>query len=137
MPETLPPSQTYAQAGVDIPLAAGIKKRIAELARGTHRSEVLSGVGFFGGLYEFKGYQNPVLVSSVDSVGTKIKIAIAMGKHDTVGIDIVNHCINDIFTSGAEPIFFLDYIGIGKLVPEKVEAIVQGLAKACQAAGCA
>ncbi|MBI2836198.1 MAG: phosphoribosylformylglycinamidine cyclo-ligase [Chloroflexi bacterium] len=137
MSETLPPSQTYAQAGVDIPLATGIKKRIAELARGTHRSEVLSGVGFFGGLYEFKGYQNPVLVSSVDSVGTKIKIAIAMGKHDTVGIDIVNHCVNDIFTSGAEPIFFLDYIGIGKLVPEKVEAIVRGLAEACREAGCA
>ncbi|MBI2852763.1 MAG: phosphoribosylformylglycinamidine cyclo-ligase [Chloroflexi bacterium] len=137
MPETSPAGQTYAGAGVDIPLAAGVKKRIAELARATHRPEVLSGIGFFGGLYEFKGYQNPVLVSSVDSVGTKVKIAIATGKHDTVGIDIVNHCVNDIFTSGAEPIFFLDYIGIGKMVPEKVEALVRGLARACREAGCA
>jgi len=94
-------------------------------------------VGFFGGLFEFKGYQQPVLVSSVDQVGTKTKIAVALGKHDTVGIDIVSHCVNDIFTCGAEPIFFLDYIGMGKMVPEKVEAIAQGLAKACRDVGCA
>jgi len=98
---------------------------------------VLGGVGFFGGLFEFKGYQQPVLVSSVDQVGTKTKIAVALGKHDTVGIDIVSHCVNDIFTCGAEPIFFLDYIGMGKMVPEKVEAIAQGLAKACRDVGCA
>jgi phosphoribosylformylglycinamidine cyclo-ligase len=94
-------------------------------------------VGFFGGLYEFKGYKEPLLVSSVDQVGTKTKIAVALGRHDTVGIDIVSHCANDIFTCGAEPIFFLDYIGMGKMVPEKVEAIVRGLAKACRDVGCA
>jgi len=97
----------------------------------------LSGVGFFGGLFEFKGYKEPVLVSSTDSVGTKLKIANALAKHDTIGIDIVNHCVNDIFTCGAEPLFFLDYIGIGKLVPEKAEAIAQGLAQACREVGCA
>jgi len=97
----------------------------------------LSGVGFFGGLFEFKGYHQPVLVSSTDSVGTKLKIACALAMHDTIGIDIVNHCVNDIFTCGAEPLFFLDYIGIGKLLPEKVEAIVKGLAQACREVGCA
>jgi phosphoribosylformylglycinamidine cyclo-ligase len=97
----------------------------------------LGGVGFFGGLFEFKGYKKPVLVSSIDQVGTKTKIANALDKHDTVGIDIVSHCINDIFTGGAEPLFFLDYIGMGKMVPEKVEAIVKGLASACRDAGCA
>ncbi len=97
----------------------------------------MSGVGFFGGLFELKGYKEPVLVSSTDSVGTKLKIANALGKHDTIGIDIVNHCVNDILTCGAEPLFFLDYIGIGKLVPEKVEAIAKGLAQACREVGCA
>lgn len=94
-------------------------------------------MGFFGGLFEFKGYQTPVLVSSVDGVGTKLKIACTLAKHDTIGIDIVNHCVNDILTCGAEPLFFLDYIGIGKLVPEKVKAIAQGLAQACREVGCA
>lgn len=97
----------------------------------------MSGVGFFGGLFEFKGYHQPVLVSSTDSVGTKLKIANALDKHDTIGIDIVNHCVNDILTCGAEPLFFLDYIGIGKLMPEKVGAIAQGLAQACREVGCA
>jgi len=97
----------------------------------------LSGVGFFGGLFEFKGYKEPVLVSSTDSVGTKLKIANVLAKHDTIGIDIVNHCVNDILTCGAEPLFFLDYIGIGKLAPEKVEAIAKGLAQACREVGCA
>ena len=97
----------------------------------------MSGVGFFGGLFEFKGYNEPVLVSSVDGVGTKLKIACALAKHDTIGIDIVNHCVNDILTCGAEPLFFLDYIAMGKLVPEQVEAIAQGLASACREVGCA
>jgi len=118
-------------------LAAKAKELIAKHARSTHLPEVLSGVGFFGGLYEFKGYKQPVLVSSVDQVGTKTKIAAALGKHDTVGIDIVSHCANDILTCGAEPLFFLDYIGMAKMVPEKVEAIVRGLAKACRDVGCA
>ena len=110
---------------------------IKKLASTTHRPEVLSGVGFFGGLFELKGYKEPVLVSSVDGVGTKLRIAIALDKHDTVGFDIVNHCVNDIFTCGAEPLFFLDYIAMGKLVPEKVAAIVEGLSNACREVGCA
>jgi phosphoribosylformylglycinamidine cyclo-ligase len=97
----------------------------------------LSGPGFFGGLFEFKGFKQPVLASSVDGVGTKLKIACALGKHDTIGIDIVNHCVNDILTCGAEPLFFLDYIAMGKLVPEQVEAIARGLAQACRKVGCA
>jgi len=110
---------------------------IAKHARTTLRPEVLSGVGFFGGLFEFKGFKQPVLVSSVDGVGTKLKIASALDKHDTIGIDIVNHCVNDILTCGAEPLFFLDYIAMGKLVPEQVESIAKGLAQACREVGCA
>ncbi len=128
---------TYAASGVDTNSSARIKKIIANLAKTASRPEVLSGVGFFGGMFELKGYRNPVLVSSVDGVGTKLKIAAVLNKHDTVGIDIVNHSINDIFTGGADPLFFLDYIAMGKLVPETVEAIVSGLAKACKEAGCA
>jgi len=128
---------TYAAAGVDIDVAAKAKELIGKQAKTTHRPEVLGGVGFFGGLFEFKGYEQPVLVSSVDGVGTKLKIAVALGKHDTVGIDLVNHCVNDILTCGAEPLFFLDYIAMGRLVSEQVEGIAQGLAKACREAGCA
>jgi len=97
----------------------------------------LSGIGFFGGLYEIKGYRQPVLVSSVDGVGTKLKIASALGKHDTIGIDLVNHCVNDILTCGAEPLFFLDYIATAKLLPEQVESIARGLSLACRDIGCA
>jgi phosphoribosylformylglycinamidine cyclo-ligase len=122
---------------VNIDAAGKATEMIAELARSTLRPEVLGGVGFFGGLFEFKGYQQPVLVSSTDSVGTKLRIASALGRHDTIGIDIVNHCVNDILTCGAEPLFFLDYIGIGKLLPEKVASIVKGLAQACREVGCA
>jgi len=118
-------------------MAAKAKKLIAQHARSTLRPEVLSGVGFFGGLFQFRGYHEPVLVSSVDGVGTKLKIATALAKHDTIGIDIVNHCVNDILTCGAEPLFFLDYIAMGKLVPEQVEAIARGLASACREVGCA
>jgi phosphoribosylformylglycinamidine cyclo-ligase len=132
-----PAKQTYAGAGVNIALKSRVIAQIGQQARSTLRPEVLSGVGFFGGLYEFKGYQEPVLVSSVDGVGTKLKLALALGQHDTVGIDIVNHCVNDILTCGAEPLFFLDYIGIGKVVPERLEAIVRGLSQACREAGCA
>jgi len=129
--------QTYAAAGVSIDTAAKAKELIGKQARTTHRPEVLSGVGFFGGLFEFKGYEQPVLVSSVDGVGTKLKIATALNKHDTIGIDLVNHCVNDILTCGAEPLFFLDYIAMGKLVSEQVAAIAQGLAQACREVGCA
>lgn len=129
--------ETYAGAGVNIDIAAKAKELISKHARSTLRPEVLSGVGFFGGLFEFKGYKQPVLVSSVDGVGTKLKIACALAKHNTIGIDIVNHCVNDILTCGAEPLFFLDYIAMGKLVPEQAEAIAQGLASACREVGCA
>jgi len=130
------PGDAYAKAGVDIAAKNVSNRLIGEVVSKTFRPEVVGGAGFFGGMYEFKGYKKPVLVSSTDSVGTKTKIAIALDRYDTVGIDIVNHCVNDIFTSGAFPIFFLDYIGIGKLVPEKVAAIVEGLAKACAAVHC-
>jgi len=132
-----PIKETYAAAGVNIDVAAKAKELIGKHARSTLRPEVLSGIGFFGGLFEFKGYQQPVLVSSVDGVGTKLKLASALAKHNTIGIDIVNHCVNDILTCGAEPLFFLDYIAMGKLVPEQVEAIAQGLASACREVGCA
>ena len=98
---------------------------------------MLAGPGFFGGLFELKGYKQPVLVSSVDGVGTKLKVAAALAKHDTIGIDLVNHCVNDILTCGAEPLFFLDYIAMGKLKPEQIAAIVQGLSQACHEVGCA
>jgi phosphoribosylformylglycinamidine cyclo-ligase len=101
------------------------------------RPEVLAGPGLFGGLFELKGYKYPVLVSSVDGVGTKLKIAESLDKYDTVGIDIVNHCVNDIFTCGAEPLFFLDYIAMNKLIPERVATVVKGMSVACQDAGCA
>ena len=130
-------NEAYTQAGVNIKAAAKAKKLIGKLAQATLCPEVLSGVGFFGGLFEVKGYNQPVLVSSVDGVGTKLKIASALGRHDTIGIDIVNHCVNDILTCGAEPLFFLDYIAIGKLVTEKVAAIARGLAWACREVGCA
>lgn len=127
---------TYTDAGVNIEAAAKAKKLISQHARSTYGPQVLSGVGFFGGLFEFKGYKEPVLVSSVDGVGTKLKIALALGRHEGVGIDIVNHCVNDILTCGAEPLFFLDYIAMGKLKSEAVEAIARGLASACRDAGC-
>jgi len=129
--------KTYASAGVNIDAATRAMKLIGRQAKTTFRPEVLTDIGFFGSLFEFKGYQHPVLVASVDGVGTKLKIAAAMGKHDTVGMDIVNHCVNDIFVGGAEPLFFLDYIAVGKLVPEQVEAVATGLAKACREVGCA
>ncbi len=129
-------SDAYARAGVNIDLGDKAAQLIGRHARSTFRPEVLSGVGFFGGLYEFKGYRQPVLVSSTDSVGTKLKIAITLDKHDTIGIDIVNHCVNDILACGAAPLFFLDYIGIGVVVPEKVAAIGKGLAEACLDVGC-
>jgi phosphoribosylformylglycinamidine cyclo-ligase len=130
-------SEAYTRAGVSIDAATRVKELIKKHAGSTLRPEVLSGVGFFGGLFEFKGLRQPVLVSSVDGVGTKLKIAAALDKHDTVGIDLVNHCVNDILTGGAEPLFFLDYIAMGKLVPERVAAVVKGLAQACREVGCA
>ncbi len=129
--------QTYASAGVDIDAAARAKELIGKQARSTRGPEVLGAEGFFGGLFELKGYRQPVLVSSADGVGTKLKIAAALNRHDTIGIDLVNHCVNDILTCGAEPLFFLDYIGTGRLVPERMGEIASGLARACREAGCA
>jgi len=128
--------ETYAAAGVDINAADRAKELIKKKVRTTFRPEVLTDIGLFAGLFQLKGYKEPVLVTSVDGVGTKLKLAIVLNKHDTVGIDLVNHCINDISTCGAEPLFFLDYIAMGKLVPEQVESIVGGLARACTDAGC-
>jgi len=129
--------KTYAGAGVDIDLKSRVISKIGQYARTTTRPEVLSGVGFFGSLFEVKGYKKPVIVSSVDGVGTKLKIASALKKFDTVGKDIVAHCVNDIITSGAEPVFFLDYIAVSKIVPEHLEAVGKGLAEACKEVGMA
>lgn len=129
---------TYARAGVDLDAAAEAKKKIAKIASSTFRNDnVLSQIGLFGGLFQLQGYRQPVLTSSVDGVGTKLKIAQALGKFNTVGIDLVNHCVNDIFTLGASPLFFLDYIAMGKLIPKRIEEIVRGLALSCREVGCA
>jgi phosphoribosylformylglycinamidine cyclo-ligase len=129
----------YKSSGVDIRAGDKAKNKIKKLAQSTFTPGVLRGIGGFGGFFELKTkeYQEPVLLSSVDSVGTKLKVAFKMGKHDTVGEDIVNHCVNDILVHGAKPLFFLDYIGIGKLDPAVVTEIVRGLSKACRRAGCA
>jgi len=127
--------KAYALAGVDIHLADKVKKIIAQQARSTFRSEVI-GSEFFGSMFQLKGYREPILVSSTDGVGTKLRIASLLGKNDTVGMDIVNHCVNDILCCGAEPLFFLDYIAMGKLVPEQIQAIISGIVQACQEVGC-
>jgi phosphoribosylformylglycinamidine cyclo-ligase len=127
----------YARAGVDIKAADKAKELIKRLAHSTAGPEVLTDIGFFGSMFQLKNYTEPVLVSSVDGVGTKLKIASLLNKHDTIGIDLVNHCVNDILTCGAGPLFFLDYIAMGKLQPEKVESIVGGIAGACKNIGCA
>ena len=130
------PGETYLAAGVDQGAARRAKERIKKLASKTLGPEVIGGVGFFGGLYQLQGYRQPVLVSSTDSPGTKLKLATLMDRFDTVGIDVVNHCVNDVFTTGAKPIFFLDYLGVGRLLLEREEALVRGVAEACRAVGC-
>jgi len=129
----------YAQAGVDIALGNRLKANLPRLLARASRPEVLGKVGGFGGLFALSThrYRQPVLVSSVDGVGTKLKVAFAMGRHDTVGQDLVNHCVNDISVLGAEPLFFLDYIGTSQLEPRIFEALVRGLATACAANRCA
>jgi phosphoribosylformylglycinamidine cyclo-ligase len=131
--------KAYAKAGVDIDLGNRVKATLPELLASTHRSEVLGKVGGFGGLFalDTRKYKQPVLVSSVDGVGTKLKIAFAMGRHDTVGQDLVNHCVNDIAVLGAEPLFFLDYIGTGKLEARVFQQLIRGFAKACSENNCA
>jgi phosphoribosylformylglycinamidine cyclo-ligase len=134
-----PKKKAYAKAGVDVDLGNLVKSRIQGRVQSTHGPEVLGKIGGFGGLFraDFSGMKDPVLVSSVDGVGTKLKIAFATGKHDTVAQDLVNHCVDDIAVLGARPLFFLDYIGAERLEPAVFEQIISGFAKACKAAGCA
>jgi len=129
----------YADAGVNIALADQAKQKIARLASRTFTPGVVGGIGAFGALFALdrKRWRDPFLVSSADGVGTKLKIAFAMGVHSTVGGDLVNHCVNDILTLGAEPLFFLDYLALGRMDPGVVEKIVEGISRACRAAGCA
>jgi len=129
----------YADAGVDIALADAAKQRIRHHASRTFTPGVLGGIGGFGGLFALdkKKWKEPVLVSSADGVGTKLKVAMATGVHSTVGGDLVNHCVNDILVQGAEPLFFLDYLAMGKLDPNVVEQLVDGMSRACRKAGCA
>jgi phosphoribosylformylglycinamidine cyclo-ligase len=131
--------KAYARAGVDVDLGNFVKRTIQARVKSTHGPEVLGKIGGFGGLFapNFSGLRKPVLVASVDSVGTKLKIAFAMNKHDTVGADMVNHCINDIAVVGARPLFFLDYIGAERLEPRVFNQILAGFTKACRAGGCA
>jgi len=129
---------TYADAGVDIDRANRTKQRIKYLAHKTFSRSVLSDIGSFGGLFALGAkYQDPVLVSSVDGVGTKLKVAFDMNLHHTVGADLVNHCVNDIAVQGAAPLFFMDYLATGKLQSEVAEKVVTGIAEACKANGCA
>jgi phosphoribosylformylglycinamidine cyclo-ligase len=131
--------KAYARAGVDIDLGNRVKSTLPRLLRATHRREVLGKVGGFGGLFalDLRKYREPVLVSSVDGVGTKLKLAFAMDRHDTIGQDLVNHCVNDIAVLGAEPLFFLDYIGTGKLEPRVFKQIISGFARGCAENHCA
>jgi phosphoribosylformylglycinamidine cyclo-ligase len=130
---------TYKDAGVDIDASNAAKKRIRSLARNTFTPGVLSDIGSFGGMFacNFAGLKEPVLVSSTDGVGTKLKVAVMMNRHNTVGADLVNHCINDILVQGARPLFFMDYVATGKLDPDVIVAVVEGVARACKEAGCA
>lgn len=130
---------TYRDAGVDIDAGEETVRRIKPLVRRTFTPGVLTDIGAFGSFFELdlEKYRRPVLVSSVDGVGTKLKVAIMTGRHDTVGQDLVNHCVNDIAVCGAEPLYFLDYYATGKLNPDDAEAVVSGFARACEENGCA
>jgi phosphoribosylformylglycinamidine cyclo-ligase len=129
---------SYRRAGVDIDAGNEAVRRIKTLARGTYTSGVLSGVGAFGGLFALDAaVPDPVLVASADGVGTKLKVAFLAGVHDTIGVDLVNHCVNDILVQGARPLFFLDYLATGRLAPDVAEQVVRGMAAACRENGCA
>ena len=128
---------TYRDAGVNLDAAQDIKERIKSIVAPTHGSQVLGGVGGFGALYRLSGYDDPVLVSSTDGVGTKLKLAIMMDRYDTIGEDLVNACINDIIVCGAEPLFFLDYLAVASLEQDVVTSLISGMAHACEQAGCA
>ncbi len=129
----------YKAAGVDIEAGNETVRRIRSLAQSTFTTGVLSDIGSFGGLFRLDTarFQEPVLVSSADGVGTKLKVAFMTGRHDTIGADLVNHCVNDILVQGAEPLFFLDYLATGRLLPEVAEQVVKGVARGCRENGCA
>src|SRR5919106_534065 len=129
----------YKSAGVDIEAGNETVRRIRALARSTFTPGVLSDIGSFGGLFRLETgrFRDPILVSSADGVGTKLKVAFLANKHDSVGVDLVNHCVNDILVQGAEPLFFLDYLATGRLSPDVAEAIVSGMAAACRENTCA
>lgn len=129
--------RTYTAAGVDLDAAQDVKTRIGAIASRTHGPQVLGGVGGFGALYQFAGYDEPVLVSSTDGVGTKLKLAIAMERYAVIGEDVVNACVNDVIVTGAKPLFFLDYLALDELRPSVVEALIEGMARACEVNGCA
>ena len=128
---------TYKASGVDIDAGNESVRLIKDFVRATYREEVLGDIGGFGGLFKLKDYDEPILVSGTDGVGTKLKIAFMLDKHDTIGQDAVAMCVNDILVQGAEPLFFLDYLAVGKLEPAQVAQIVKGVANACKASGCA
>ena len=131
---------TYAEAGVDIEEGAAAVDAIKDAVHSTYRPEVIGDIGGFGGLFSaaaFKEMEDPIMISGTDGVGTKLKLAQLLDKHDTVGIDLVAMCVNDILACGAEPLFFLDYIAIGKLRREHVANVVGGIAEGCRQAGCA
>ena len=129
----------YRTSGVDIDAGNEVVRRVRQLARSTFTQGVLSEIGAFGGLFrlDVTRYREPILVTSADGVGTKLRVAFLAGEHHTVGIDLVNHCVNDILVQGAEPLFFLDYFATGRLAPDVAAAVVEGLARACQENGCA
>jgi phosphoribosylformylglycinamidine cyclo-ligase len=131
--------KAYARAGVDVDLGNRLKRNIQRLVKQTHGPQILGKIGGFGGLFRasFRDMRDPILVSSIDGVGTKLKIAVALKKHDTVGADLVNHCVNDIAVVGARPLFFLDYIGCEKLEPRVFDQLLRGFSRACRSAGCA
>jgi phosphoribosylformylglycinamidine cyclo-ligase len=136
---TLPKKKAYAAAGVDIALGNRVKRGLQDKVRTTFGPEVLGRIGGFGGFFrlDLQEIKDPVLVSSVDGVGTKLKVAISLGKHDSIAQDLVNHCINDIAVTGAKPLFFLDYIGAERLDPSVFNQLISGFTKACQAGRCA
>src|SRR6187200_802470 len=135
----MPPRKSigYKDAGVDIDEADRAVARIKKLAQSTTTANVLTGIGSFGAGFQLSGYKKPVLVSSADGVGTKLKVAFMTGRHGTVGEDLVNHCVNDIAVQGAEPLFFLDYLATGRLDPAVAAEVVGGIAGACRENGCA
>jgi phosphoribosylformylglycinamidine cyclo-ligase len=137
--QEVPTMATYKESGVDIDAGEELIRRIKKPIRSTFNSHVLTDIGMFGAFYraDFKGMNKPVLVSSVDGVGTKLKIAIMMNRHDNIGQDLVNHCVNDILVCGAKPLFFLDYYATGKLSPDVAEQVIFGFVKACRENHCA